>query len=549
MKDDDFFRNLAIHISSSLDLSYSLRATYDFLSRELPISGISLHRYHQNMRSMQLDFLVTAEGFHELDLIVPMDDEAIAIITQHEQCALISYSPIASQNAVAIKHHRAIAGYIPAGDRAYLVAILTAGQQTVGHLALIGSTVECFTQEHMHKLSLARVLLSLAMVNMLHYKKIRVLQQRLDEKRKQLEGEVELLRDTVIIGREGGLRETMKLVEQLAGKEIPVLILGETGTGKEVIADAVQKVSPRRNKPYIKVNCGAIPESLMDSELFGYEKGAFTGALTTRSGKFEQADGGTLFLDEVGELSPQAQVRLLRVLQEHVVERVGGSRSIPVDVRIIAATNRPLENMLQDGGFRDDLFYRLNVFPITLPPLRERREDIPLLIHAFCQEYAKRFKISHDIHINPITLDRLEQYSWPGNIRELKNIVQRALTVSDTNPVDLTPYLPKDEGWYLSEKGKDSYLKKLIREQLLEVLDQETTLPPGPAKADNVSPEKPEILSLDDINIRHIEKVLEHCRGKVSGPGGAAEILQVNPNTLRKRMQRLGIAYGNKKTR
>ncbi|WP_228721410.1 sigma-54 interaction domain-containing protein [Desulfosediminicola ganghwensis] len=546
MKDDDFFRTLAIHISNSLELSKSLRAIYDFLSREFPLVGISLHRYNQEMRSMQLDFLVTSRDFHELDQIIPMDDEDIEIIMEHEQCSLISYSPTSSHNCLAAKHQRAIAEYIPTGDRAYLVVILTAGQQTVGHFALIGETVDCFCEKHLHKLSLARIPLSLAMVNMLHYKKIKMLQQRLDEKRKQLEGEVELLRDTAIIGRDGGLRDTLKMVEQLAGKEIPVLILGETGTGKEVIADAVQRVSPRRGKPYVKVNCGAIPESLMDSELFGYEKGAFTGALTTKPGKFEQADGGTLFLDEVGELSPQAQVRLLRVLQEHVVERVGGSKSIAVDVRIIAATNRPLENMLQDGSFRDDLFYRLNVFPVTLPPLRERKQDIPLLIHTFAQEYAKRMKLSHEIQIESNSLDRLERYSWPGNIRELKNIVERALTLNNTSPVDLARHLPKDDGWYLTEQEKDGYLKKLIKEQLLEVLDGGLAKLPEHSSEKSQHEQKTELLSLDEINTRHIRNVLQHCRGKISGPGGAAEILGINPNTLRKRMQKLKIPFGGR---
>ncbi len=545
-QDYDFYRKLVMNITSSLELSESLQATYSFLEKEFPIAGVSLHRFLPNLKAMHLDFLVTGNGFHDLDTLIPMSEEGVEFLIQHEQCELISHTEKSSENSVAIRHSQAIADYVPSCDRPYLVAILSVGEDVVGHFGLIGSEVGCFTEEHIHKLQLARVPVSLAMVNMLNHKRAKELQQRLDLQRKELAGEVEFLKDTVIIGREGGMRSTMEMVEQLAGKETPVLILGETGTGKEMIADAVQKVSPRRDGPYVKVNCGAIPETLLDSELFGYQKGAFTGAVSNRAGKFEQAEGGTLFLDEVGELTPQAQVRLLRVLQEGTIDRVGGTRPLPINVRIIAATNRSLEQMLIENTFREDLFYRLNVFPIRLPSLRERKEDIPLLAHHFLQEFSQKFGLSRDVHLEIQSIPKLLHYSWPGNIRELKNLVERGLALDSEGPVDLSQYLSSDEGWYAEEKEQDGYLKKLIREQMQEILEENQLLGNRDQAIGFTGSIGKRLAPLDEVISEHICHVLEKCRGKISGPNGAAEILQVNPSTLRKKMQKLEIPFGLK---
>ena len=218
----------------------------------------------------------------------------------------------------------------------------------------------------------------------------------------------------------------METVRKLSGTDAPVLILGETGTGKELVANAIQARSQRVGKPFIKVNCGAIPETLMDSTLFGHEKGAFTGAHCAVGGKFELANGGTLFLDELGELSLQAQVRLLRTLQNHVVERVGSTTSIPVDVRIIAATNRDLHKMLREGTFREDLYHRLNVFTISVPPLRERLQDLLPLARHFIDKATRRLGLPPISGIEPDSAERLLQYDWPGNVRELKNVIESA---------------------------------------------------------------------------------------------------------------------------
>ena len=303
------------------------------------------------------------------------------------------------------------------------------------------------------------------------------------------------------------------MIEQVAPLDSPVLLLGETGTGKEVIANAIHYSSPRRNGPFIKVNCGAIPETLLDSELFGHEKGAFTGAIAQKRGRFERADKGTIFLDEIGELPLQAQVRLLRVVQTKEIERVGGTSSIPVDTRIISATNRNLQEMVASARFREDLWFRLNVFPVMIPPLRQRKEDIPALVHHFIEHKCVELKLPSRPVLAPGVIDRLIAYDWPGNVRELQNMIERALILQRGGIISLDMLLP-------------------------------------PANAKEAPPPqertRDEFLSLEDINSQHIRQALERAGGKINGRGGAAEILRINPNTLRKRMNRLGIPYGRK---
>ena len=243
-----------------------------------------------------------------------------------------------------------------------------------------------------------------------------------------------------IIGNSTSLRELFKLVEIVAPTDSTVLIYGETGTGKELIARSIHKKSQRSGRAFVSVNCAALPPSLILSELFGHEKGAFTGAMQRRLGRFELAKGGTIFLDEVGELPAETQVALLRVLQEREFERVGGGRPIPCDVRVVAATNLDLQKAIAEGAFRSDLFYRLNVFPLELPSLRKRKEDIPLLIHYFIDRYAKQAG-KRITHVSKKTLDLLQQYPWPGNVRELQNIVERSVVVCETEEFSV------DEKW------------------------------------------------------------------------------------------------------
>lgn len=324
---------------------------------------------------------------------------------------------------------------------------------------------------------------------------------------------------TEIVGAAHGLHAVMQRVEQVAQADVPVLILGETGTGKEVIARAIHNHSRRAQNPFIRVNSGAIPPELIDSELFGHEKGAFTGAESRRQGWFERADGGTLLLDEIGELSLQAQIRLLRVLQEGEIQRVGGNKSIHINVRIIAATHRDLPGMIQDGKFREDLWYRLNVFPIVLPPLRERRGDLPALAAHFCARAARRFGV-RVINPSPEDLNTLADYDWPGNIRELASVIDRAVIIGEGERFDIKRAL----GTPIVNTGSG--------------IERSTTPVSSPATAG-----KQGYASLNDTIRMEIEKALQATHGRVEGPNGAAAILKINPNTLRSKMRRLEINW------
>jgi formate hydrogenlyase transcriptional activator len=292
-------------------------------------------------------------------------------------------------------------------------------------------------------------------------------------------------------------REAMQMVEQVAPTGATVLLLGETGVGKEVFAKEIHARSPRSKRPMVRVNCGAIPTALIESELFGREKGAYTGAVSRQVGRFEMADGSTIFLDEIGELPLEAQVKLLRVLQDRVVERLGSTHPVKVDVRIIAATNRNLEEAVAARTFREDLFYRLNVFPITVPPLRERVEDIPTLVWTFIEECSKNFGKTVT-SVSRECMEALQRYSWPGNIRELRNTVEHAMIVANGPKLTITPPAARGTARHRS-------------------------------------------LKLTDVEAAHIKTVLDSTGWRVRGPGGAAELLGVKPTTLEGRMARLGV--------
>jgi transcriptional regulator with GAF, ATPase, and Fis domain len=310
-----------------------------------------------------------------------------------------------------------------------------------------------------------------------------------------------------IIGAESGLKEVMLHVERMAELDIPVLLTGETGVGKEVIANTIHQRSKRSTSPLVSFNCGAIPETLLESELFGYEKGAFTGAGNMKRGYFEQADGGTVFMDEIGELSQTAQVKLLRLLQTMEFQRVGGSRPISVDVRTVSATNRDLETMVKNQQFRKDLWYRLNVFPIRIPPLRERKEDIPGLAEYFARRQSVGMNLPYQYSFAPEAIDQLESYNWPGNIRELQNVIERALIVSRGEPLSF-PNLSAFSG----ESPDVSHIS-----------------------------EPAEFPTMEEMMSSHIRKSLNLAKGRIEGDKGAARLLGMNPSTLRAKMKKLGI--------
>ena len=308
-----------------------------------------------------------------------------------------------------------------------------------------------------------------------------------------------------IIGNSPALESVLEQVEQVAPTDSTVLIQGETGTGKELIARAVHNLSARCGRPFIKLNCAAIPFDLLESELFGHERGAFTGAIAQKVGRFELADKGTLFLDEVGDIPPGLQPKLLRVLQEQEFERLGSTRTHKVDVRLVAATNRNLVDMVKRNEFRSDLYYRLNVFPVPLPPLRERREDIPALVEHFVEIYARRMSKQIE-NIPRETMSALASYEWPGNIRELQNLIERSVILS-TGAVLRPPLLE---------------LKRSLEVQSMEAI------------------------TLEEAERDHIRKTLEQTRWVVAGPNGAAARLGIKRSTLYFRMQKLGISRATK---
>ncbi len=339
--------------------------------------------------------------------------------------------------------------------------------------------------------------------------------------------------DEDVVGANRGLRPVIERVELVAQSDIPVLILGETGTGKEVISRLIHSHSRRSGGPFVRVNCGAIPSELIDSQLFGHEKGSFTGASEQHQGWFERADGGTLFLDEIGELPLAAQVRLLRVLQDHQIERIGGKKMIHVDVRIVAATHRDLSNMVRERTFREDLWYRINVFPIYLPRLRDRLEDLPTLVRHFAQRAASRFGLPF---VQPAQEDllALADYHWPGNIRELGAVVDRAVILGKGRLLDVANSLG------LTQRGQP-------RDDSADFPDSEM-LPAGETTPSFRSSLPGPIAALDDAMRAHIMKALAACRGRVEGERGAAKLLGINPHTLRARMRKLKIAWDKFRT-
>ncbi len=338
-----------------------------------------------------------------------------------------------------------------------------------------------------------------------------------------------------IVGSETGLRSVMERIHIVAPSDMPVLILGETGTGKEVAARAIHQRSPRAAKPFIRVNCGAIPSELIDSQLFGHERGSFTGASDQRKGWFERADGGTLFLDEIGELPLAAQVRLLRVLQDHQIERVGGQDSMHVDVRIVAATHRDLSAMVHQKMFREDLWYRINMFPILLPRLCERTDDIPALTRQFARKAAHRFGLTY-VEPGPIELKQLMDYRWPGNIRELQAVVDRAVILGGGTSLEVTKSLGNTfmQPMLSKQQNDEPTFYEVIPESFTTIAKSQASQPPtddGPLD------------SLDIAIARHIKQALLATSGQIEGSKGAAKLLRINPHTLRAKMRKLGIDW------
>jgi formate hydrogenlyase transcriptional activator len=410
-------------------------------------------------------------------------------------------------------------------DSVVVVPLLAEGR-CVGALALMAQVADALADVSPSLLEQIAAAVAVAVDHCIAYEELQSLRDRLARENVYLQEEIRREHPfEELVGSSPALLAILRQVEQVAPTDTSVLILGETGTGKELIARAIHNRSTRRDRPLVKVNCAAISAGLVESELFGHVKGAFTGALERRVGRFELADGGTIFLDEIGELPLETQVKLLRVLQEQEFEPVGSNRSVRVNVRVIAATNRDLPEAIRAGRFRTDLFYRLNVLPIEVPPLRSRRADIPQLVTFFLSGFVKKFgkRISS---ISPETMARLTSYAWPGNIRELQNIVERAVVLCDGPVLELDQELVPISG--LASAATPGEAREA----------------PGHADPGAATPGEPssaELPTLEEAERRHIVAALERTGGVIHGPRGAARILDLHPNTLRSRMERLGI--------
>jgi formate hydrogenlyase transcriptional activator len=405
------------------------------------------------------------------------------------------------------------------GVRSLCVAPLIFSGKSLGTLSVVSQKKDEYSDADAEFLQEVANQVALAVENMQSYEEIAALKGKLEKENVYLREEIRTEHNfEEIVGNSPAILSVLRTVEQVAPTDSTVLIYGETGTGKELIARAIHDRSARKDRALVTVNCSAISAGLVESELFGHVKGAFTGAFERRTGRFELADGGTIFLDEIGELPLETQVKLLRVLQEHEFEPVGSSRSLRVDVRVIAATNRNLHEAVNENRFRSDLFYRLNVFPLTVPPLRERRDDIPQLLTFYVSRFSKKLGKKVDT-VSQRTMEMLMSYPWPGNIRELQNVVERAVILSPGPALQLDQDLVS---------GSTAVPERVKLEPTAEER-QPTTVAPSP------------LPTLQELERSHILAALQQTRGVIEGANGAARILNLNPNTLRHRIEKLGI--------
>lgn len=503
---DDLEYNIGHELShvlyGSLNLDRFLQRCVDLLSKHMPVAGISVFSYDLKTKALTLLTEVVNGHAHICRPFLFLSDDIangyadVQYLAQSpDKHDLVQYMDMES-SASLHKVQKIARGAITSNLRLHLHF-----EDDVYYVATIYAFGENrYTEAHLQMASLIRQPLAYAVAQGVQNKTLMHMPS-IGSGSKYTQTHMEAFLTHPL----PGMRHAIDLARRAALAEVPVLILGETGVGKELIANAIQLLSSRADKPFVKVNCGAIPENLIDSELFGHEKGAFTGALATTLGKFERAQGGVIFLDEIGELPLGLQVRLLRVLQFREIERVGGAKPIELDIRIIAATHRDLKSCVERGTFREDLWFRLNIFPIIIPPLRQRREDIEPLAQLLLEQRCREMDLAHIPRLSEETLARFMAYSWPGNVRELESSIWRSLiTQQHCDVLECTP--ASDAALEPAAKDCEEYF-----------------------------------LTLDELNSSHIRRVLHYTKGKIHGKGGAAEILGINPSTLRSRMEKFGL--------
>ncbi len=511
--DIDFFRRLTLSICSSLDLDKALERCLETLQGRIPAEDIFLILDAPWLGGFYVLAQATVPGVPRLDKNIPLPPEILDSVYKNP-----ILEPILVNDTSKHPNCMAVASYVKNQGFSEILHPIVLKEVRKGLLVIRTRGNGRYTEEHLQLISRVHGPFTMAVSNAVQHMEVLRLKEQLRDENRYLKEELFPHREGVVIGESAGLKDVMTAVGQIAPLNNTVLLLGETGVGKEVIAGSIHKRSPREKGPFIKVNCGAIPENLIDSELFGHVRGAFSGATEKRKGRFERAAGGTLFLDEIGELPLQVQTRLLRAIQTKEIEPVGGSGPVPVDIRIIAATHRNLEQMVERGEFREDLWFRINAFPILIPPLRERTEDIPELVRFFVSQKGKELGLRLHPPLSQAATNRLIAMTWPGNIRELENLVEQEL---------------------IRNRGKELHFN----------------IPPGPKSVsvpnypatDNLptqsaSPPSP----LEEALSLHIRRALKQSSGQVHGPEGAARLLQINASTLRHRMSKMGIAHGRK---
>ncbi|HNS09808.1 MAG TPA: sigma 54-interacting transcriptional regulator [Candidatus Ozemobacteraceae bacterium] len=509
---EEFFREVALRIHSSLEVDEAIKATFNYMCDFIPMDMMGMYLVEDVDDGGVKVFSVSRYGQR---LLNEPDDirEPILWLNSKEVSELEAFEK-SQKKSITIDNF----GNFPAPmlkifaniERYSMLKMeIDSGGYRGCSLVIAKEGKNVYRQHHADLLLSVMKPFSIAMSNAIRYRELLQLKEGLIDENQAMKTELERAGGDLIVGADFGLRRVMEMVKTVSRTSSPVLLLGETGTGKEVIAKKIHQTSPRRDGPFVRVQCGAMPESLLDSELFGHERGAFTGAVAVNKGRFERANNGTIFLDEIGELSPEAQVKLLRVLQEKEYERVGGQHTLKIDVRVIAATHRNLLEMVHAGKFREDLWFRLNVFPIELPPLRQRKEDIFSLVQYFMVRKARELNLPVNQSLAPGTLERLLQYDWPGNVRELQNVVERGLIVCNGQPIEIpASYFLGRAAVARSSESRMDTLENVVR--------------------------------------AHLSRVLETTRGRIEGPGGAAEILALNPSTLRGKLRKYRIPFGHR---
>ncbi|WDP93301.1 MAG: sigma 54-interacting transcriptional regulator [Desulfobacter sp.] len=501
--ENDFFREATLTLCSTLEIERALHSCLLYVRQFMPALQMGFHVYHPDAGIVETVALATPEKGEAVSMKIPLTGRGRRLIEDRRLERVRSIERLGDDPITG-----PVADRLRAWDLSAVVIDLVLERTMLGIFSVFNEGETPFSEDHVRLLSLLDKPCAIALTNSLRFRELNNFKERLADDNRYFQAELNRMAGETVIGAGQGLGQVMDMVRQVSPLESPVLLLGETGTGKEVIANAIHNLSLRNQGPFIRVNCGAIPASLLDSELFGYEKGAFTGAVARKRGRIERARGGTLFLDEIGELSAEAQIRLLRVLQEKEIDRVGGTETIRVNIRIIAATHRNLEQMMGENRFRPDLFFRLRVFPITIPPLRERRGDIPALVEHFILKKAREMKLLKIPTVPGRVMEGLREYLWPGNVRELENAVERSMIL---------------------DREGELFFKEIIAQ--------------GGGEEEGAGDGTP-VQPLDRVVAGHIRRALAQCRGRVEGEKGAAQLLKIHPSTLRKRMKKLNIPFG-----